>query len=226
VLGVSDDAQGWALIAAAGCGLGFVYFVAAFVRATLRRRHLQSGNVMLVQRAAQAEVETWQAPVSYKGFALVALGEFGAARISFLARAPSEGLVARDYCLCSEVLMSAFESQPERSLEFARQLVELPLEGDRHHARRLAVVSVARVLAGVQEEEDWEHLCHAAAYEPVLYWPCRYAAARALYQKGCAALASSLIARAPVWPPSSYFAQLHAQLAPYLRSPPIYPGVA
>jgi len=177
MLRVGGLVEGLALLAAPLGAVAVVLFVAAFVQATLRRHHLKSGETARAARAARAEVESLQVPVSYKEFALVALGEFVAARTSLFAKLHAEGAVDRDYCLCSEVLMSAFENQAERSLEFARKLVELPVEGDRHRARRLAVVSVARVLAGVHEEEDWEHLQLAATYEPVLYWPCRYAAA-------------------------------------------------
>ncbi len=182
----------------------------AFMRARLRRRRLSSGNASATREAVEHEVLQGTTPHSYLSFANAALGEFSSARVGLIGGASS--VVARDYCLCSRILISAFENDSRRALACAEQLVRLPLDGERHQARREAVISVARVLAGVVDEEDWEHLGRASVHEPVLLWPCRYAVARLLHASGRREHVETLIGSAPHWPETSHFARLHEEL--------------
>lgn len=187
-------------------------FGTAFLGARLRRQRLASGRAPRAHQAAAEEVELGHVPLSYRSFADAALGEFTLARRRMLGGLPSGEFVAQDYGLCTCVLMAAFENDSCRALGFAAQLVKLPLEGERHRARRSAIISVARVLSGVVEEEDWEFLNAAPSFEPVMLWPCRYAVARLLQASGHREEVLTLIGSAPPWPETSHFARLHAEL--------------
>lgn len=187
-------------------------FGTVFWGARSRRERLTSGSAARAHQAAAEEVELGNVPRSYRTFADAALGEFSSARLGMLSGLSSGELVAKDYGLCTCVLMAAFENDSSRALSYAAQLVKLPLEGERHRARRSAVISVARVLAGVIDEEDWEYLNAAPSFEPVMLWPCRYAVASLLQASGHREQVLTLIRSAPPWPESSHFARLHAQL--------------
>lgn len=193
--------------------MALILYGLEFVRARLRRGRLRSGNVRETEEAVAEEVALGMSPRSYRSFAHAALGEFSSARVGLLGGARASSILARDYCLCSRILMAAFENDSCRALACAEQLVRLPLEGERHRARRQAVISVARVLAGVVDEEDWEHLGRAAVHEPVLLWACRYAVARVLHSAGRRDQVETLIGAAPPWPESSHFARLHVELS-------------
>lgn len=190
----------------------FSLYVAAYRGARSRRARLLSGDIVRTEEAVSEEVASGTSPRNYRTFAHAALGEFSSARLGLLASNQSGEPVARDYGLCSCVLMAAFENDAPSALGYAEQLIRLPLEGERHLARRAAVISVARVLAGVVEEEDWEYLNAAPRFEPVMLWPCRYAAARILRDSGHGEQVLRLIGSAPPWPETSHFAWLHAEL--------------
>jgi hypothetical protein len=153
-------------------------------------------------------------PKTYLGFAQAALGEFSSARRTLLVAPPRGDGLDRDFTLCAEVLICAFERNLDEALHRAVELVQLPVYRDeeRHRVRRLAVVSVARLLAGVCEEEDWSNLEAAASSEPVMVWACRYAAAVEFARRGRAHVCKALLVGAPEWPPESHFAPLHREL--------------
>lgn len=197
----------------ASLSVAFVSYVAAFASARSRRARLFSGDVLRTQDAVAEEVALGTSPPNYRSFAHAALGEFSSARRGLRAAGLHPGeLVAKDYRLCSCVLIAAFENDSRQALGYAEQLVRVPLEGERHQARRSAVISVARVLAGVVDEEDWEYLNAAPRLEPVMLWPCRYAVASILQASGQKEQVLRLIGSAPRWPESSHFARLHAEL--------------
>lgn len=202
------------VIGAAVIVMVLIAYGEAFIRARLRRARLSSGKVRDAEEAVQEEVTAGLSPRSYRTFAHAALGEFSSARRGQLAGGNSGSLEALDYHLCGRILIAAFENDARRALELAERLLYSPLDGARHRARREAVISVARVLAGVIDDEDWKHLGRAAVHEPVLLWPCRYAAARVLHSFGRAEQVGALIGSAPPWPPTSHFAHLHQQLCP------------
>jgi hypothetical protein len=197
--------------------MAFSHFGVVFMAARKRRARLLSGDLAQANEAVSDELATGFSPQQYRCFAYAALGELSSARRGLLAKCQSGEVVARDYGLCSCVLMAAFENDAGRALRYAEQLLRLPLEGERHHARRCAVISVARVLAGVVDEEDWEYLNAAPVHEPVMLWPCRYAAASMLDASGQREQVLRLIGSAPAWPETSHFARLHAQLLGHPR---------
>lgn len=187
-------------------------YTAALWAARSRRAQLRSGDILQTNRAVSEEVALGASPRTYRSFAHAALGEFSSARRGLLDGAELGEIVARDYGLCSCVLIAAFENDSSRALGYAEELAGLPLEGERHHARRSAVISVARVMAGVVEDEDWEYLNAAPVLEPVMLWPCRYAVASLLRASGHREQVMRLIASAPRWPETSHFSRLHAEL--------------
>ena len=199
-------------VALAALVLAFVLYAAALLGALSRRARLRSGDILQTNRAVSEEVALGTSPRTFRSFAHAALGEFSSARRGLLDGAELGEIAARDYGLCSCVLIAAFENDSSRALGYAVELALLPLEGERHHARRSAVISVARVLAGVVEDEDWEYLNAAPALEPVMLWPCRYAVASLLCASGHREQVKRLIGSAPRWPETSHFSRLHTEL--------------
>lgn len=220
----------WVLAAGmASLTMALSFFGTAFLGVRSRRERLASGDAQCTHQAVDEELDLGNVPRSYRTFAHAALGEFTSARRALLS-GPVSGsqsspqssrqsaeLLAKDYGLCTCVLMAAFENDSSRALRYAEQLVKIPLEGERHLARRSAVISVARVLAGVVDEEDWEYLNAAPTFEPMMLWPCRYAVASILRASGHREQILRLIGSAPRWPETSHFYRLHAELVEHFR---------
>ena len=133
---------------------------------------------------------------------------------------------ALEHRLVLETLIEAFDGERERALSTAARLVSLPIvaNGPWMRARianlRDAVLAFARSFAHQAGERDIVLLRRAAAQNPLVYWPTRYAAAVAHVDRGEPQKARELLDGAPGWPEESVFCHFHQELVERLSPTP------
>src|SRR5690606_11933021 len=142
----------------------------------------------------------------------VGVGDFGAARRALLAGEETRGRDAYEISMCARILIEAFEGEPPRALSLCRDLLQnSSLDDARSAVRRESVVSIARIAAGLADEDDWEGLRRAPIFEPALLWVCRYATV--LRRREASLRTHPVFVTAPPWPRESYFFWLQRRLA-------------
>lgn len=182
-----------------------------------RRTDYESGSWLRVERAIERDVRYGEASPALNALALVGVGDFASARRTLLRPPRGAADEDREISLCTRALIAAFEGRVDPALCLCKQLVDLPFDPrrsqrQRRAARRAGVIAIARALAGTADELDYEELRVMAAFEPALYWPCRYGAALSCCARDDAELASRLLSHAPSWPRESAFCALHERI--------------
>jgi hypothetical protein len=81
--------------------------------------------------------------------------------------------------------------------------------------RRESVIAIARIAAGVGDDDDFVGLGRAPTFEPALLWACRYATI--LPKRGASLSTCPIFRSAPRWPRESYFFWLQERLAAQTR---------
>lgn len=184
-----------------------------FLRARRRRADFFSGQSERVVRAAEEEVVLGQVPANYRILALVGVGDFTSARRALLAMGRTRCPECQELDLCARIWIFAFEGEVSVALSLCRELLENPrLEDHRSAARRESALAIARIAAGVGDDEDYEGLCRAPIYEPALLWACRYAVLLPGRIFASAQRRGELLGTAPAWPRESFFYGLQRRI--------------
>jgi hypothetical protein len=185
----------------------------SFLRARRRRADFFSGQSERVVRAADEEVDLGQVPANYRILALVGVGDFTSARRALLAAGRTKCPECQELDLCARIWIEAFEGEASVALSLCRELLQNPhLFDHRSTARRESALAIARIAAGVGDDEDYEGLCRAPIYEPALLWACRYAVLLPGRLLASAQRRAELLGSAPVWPRESFFFGLELRL--------------
>lgn len=194
------------------------------------RRILQSGDVRSVMAAWTESFtrvphpETLGPLITATAFASCGWIEQARTSLARSARGPVWE-AALEHRLVVETLLDTFEGDRSAALEKAEQLSTLPLPAagpflrGRVRTLRSAMGALARAFARMPRRGDISLLEQAAASNPLIHWPMRYAAAIVAIDSGDNHKARKFLADAPLWPEESAFHDFHAEMAPMVGLP-------
>lgn len=194
------------------------------------RRVLQSGDVRSVMAAwiesfnRVPHPETLGPLITATAFASCGWIEQARSSLSRAVRGPIWE-AALEHRLVVETLLDTYEGDRTAALEKAEQLCALPLPvagpflRGRVRTLRIAMAALARAFARMPRRGDISLLEQAAASNPLIHWPMRYAAAIVAVDHGDVGRARKLIGDAPLWPAESAFFEFHGEIAPMIGLP-------
>lgn len=220
LLGFGAASDRWGIVLAVAAVLAAITLVGWYVRTfflTRRRRaDFFSGYAERALRAAEEEVDLGQVPRNYRVLTLAAVGDFAGARRALLAGVGNQDWGCQELGLCARILIESFEGNPRRALALCRDLLdEATLYDRRSMVRRESVIAIARIAAGVGDDDDLLEVGRAPTFEPALLWACRYATI--LPQRGASLSSYPIFRSAPRWPRESYFYWLQQRLTVQTR---------
>ncbi len=208
--------------------LAMVVLIPQLLQRRRLRRVLRSGDVEAVLSAWESSVDRVPHPETMTPLitatALAAHGLADRARRALRrARRGPIWEAALEQRLVLDTLLSVFEGEPERGVELAAELENLPLPSspilrDRVVGLRAAMGAFARAFAHRSAFADLGTLKAAAKQNPLVYWAMRYAAAVASIDQGQPLEAARLLAHAPRWPTESAFAAFHREIVEHTVS--------
>jgi hypothetical protein len=203
--------------------LSVILLVPQLLQRRKLRRVLRSGDVDAVLSAWEAAVdrvphpETMAPLITATALAAHGLAERARRALKLAQRGPAWE-AAIEQRLVIETLLWVFDGEPERGIETAAALGQLPLPRSpfvrsRVAGLRLAMGAFARAFAHRSAHADIGALESAARQNPLVYWAMRYAAAVVSIDQGQQEEAVRLLAGAPRWPKDSVFAAFHEEIA-------------
>lgn len=155
--------------------------------------------------------------------ALAAFGQLAEAReaLASAERGPAWD-AALEHRLFVDVLLAAFDGDPDEAQAAAARLTRFPLPDDDATRAKLAtlrdgVALLARAFAHRGAPGDAARLERAADESPLVHWAMRYGAAVAAIDAGDLDHARRLVAAAPAWPAGSAFCRFQAEISSIVR---------